>query len=133
MSIPQIDGTVSCSCEILPSEDPEKIRTALSHILPDSHVEMFGDSAEASGVMASLGHLFEIVASRRTQRAYARQMRHNMDDDSTWFLLNKQAACAGNIALCGDAEDSPLGPIRVTMRSRRLEALVEWLAGMEKI
>lgn len=123
MSVPYV-GSVACSCEIWPSEDPAKIRSALLNILPHSSIIMRGDMAEASGSIKSLERLFTVIRSRGT-RAYVHQMRRNLDGDSTWFLLNKQAAFANRIALCYENEESPLGPIRVTIRSIQIEALIQ--------
>ena len=69
-----------------------------------------------------------MVRKRKVNRVYRRQMRHNMDGDTTWFYLNKQAAFVDAIALCDEAEDSPLGPIKVIIHSKQLESLVDWLA-----
>jgi uncharacterized protein len=48
--------------------------------------------------------------------------------DATWFLLNKQAAAAGAVALVENKEESPLGAIKVTVKSDELDKVIEWLA-----
>ena len=42
--------------------------------------------------LESLGRNFETIHSRKIQRIYLRHMKRNLNDDSTWFYLNKQAA-----------------------------------------
>jgi predicted RNA binding protein with dsRBD fold (UPF0201 family) len=42
-------------------------------------------------------------------------------------LLNKQAAYSGVIAPVEDWDESSLGPIRVTIDSRDLDKVIEWL------
>jgi predicted RNA binding protein with dsRBD fold (UPF0201 family) len=42
-------------------------------------------------------------------------------------LLNKQAAIAGIAAVIEEEQESPLGPIRVTISCEELDALIDWL------
>ena len=50
-----------------------------------------------------------------------------MKDDSTWFYLNKQAAFVEKIAICEEAEESPLGPIKVVMTSSNIDGIIDWI------
>ncbi len=45
----------------------------------------------------------------------------------TVLLFNKQAATVGIAALCDDSSESPLGPIVLTIRSQRVEEVIDWL------
>ena len=56
-----------------------------------------------------------------------RMLLDNRAGDSTWFLLNKQAATAGIAAVIEEEQESPLGPIRVAISCEELDALVDWL------
>jgi predicted RNA binding protein with dsRBD fold (UPF0201 family) len=47
--------------------------------------------------------------------------------DTTWFLLNKQAASAGIVVIVEDERESPLGPIRVNIDCEELDTLIGWL------
>jgi predicted RNA binding protein with dsRBD fold (UPF0201 family) len=51
----------------------------------------------------------------------------NRAGSGTWFLLNKQAATARIAAVIEDEQESPLGPIRVTINCEELDALSDWL------
>jgi predicted RNA binding protein with dsRBD fold (UPF0201 family) len=51
----------------------------------------------------------------------------NRKGNLTWFLLNKQAAYEDVISLVENYEESPLGPIRVTIISDSLDRVIEWL------
>ena len=53
-----------------------------------------------------------------------------MQNDSTWFYLNKQAALAGKIAICENASESPLGPITVTITSLGINSVTDWLVSV---
>jgi predicted RNA binding protein with dsRBD fold (UPF0201 family) len=54
-------------------------------------------------------------------------MRYNLEGDTTWFYLNKQAASVNVIALCEEAEESPLGPIKILLHSKNIDKVMEWL------
>jgi predicted RNA binding protein with dsRBD fold (UPF0201 family) len=54
-------------------------------------------------------------------------MEKNLDNNSTWFYLNKQAAFAEKIAICGESDESPLGPIKIVLTSNHIEEIIDWL------
>ena len=54
-------------------------------------------------------------------------MKKNLTNTSTWFYLNKQAAFANNVALCDEADESPLGPIKLILESNQIEQIMDWL------
>ena len=51
----------------------------------------------------------------------------NLHDDTTWFYLNKQAAFVEQIAICEESNESPLGPIKVTLTSSNIDAIIDWI------
>ena len=55
-------------------------------------------------------------------------MKTNMAENSTWFYLNKQAAFVDVIALCNDADESALGPIKIVLNSNNIEEIIENMA-----
>ena len=75
----------------------------------------------------SLTRVYETMRSRKSKSAYRRLLMRNMTNNSTWFYLNKQAAFANVIALCDEADESPLGPIKVVLHSKNIEDVIEWL------
>ncbi len=129
MKIPNIGCKVSAHCDVHPSEDPEKIRQAISNVFPDSEIRVGKSTALATADLDSLWRIYETMHSRQSQRAYLRHLKNNTDGGSTWFFLNKQAAFANNVALCDHADESPLGPIRIVLESDRIERVIEWLTG----
>jgi len=123
-----VNCKVSAFCTINASEDMEKVRTAVSNILTDMDEKITGDSLVAnSNNYESLTKIYETMRSRRTKSAYRRHLMRNMAKDSTWFYLNKQAAFANVIALCDEADESPLGPIKVVLHSKNIENVIDWL------
>jgi len=123
-----IDCKISAHCTINASEDVNKVRTAVSNILTDMDEKITGDSLVAnSNNYASLTKIYETMRSRKTKSAYRRHLMRNMTEDSTWFYLNKQAAFANVTVLCDEADESPLGPIKVVLHSTYIEDVIEWL------
>jgi len=123
-----VDCKVSAYCTINASEDVNKVRTAVSNILTDMDEKITDDSLVAnSNNYESLTKIYETIRSRRSKSVYRKHLMHNMTEDSTWFYLNKQAAFVDVIALCDEADESPLGPITVVLRSKNIEDVIDWL------
>ena len=123
-----VDCKVSAYCTINVSEDVNKVRTSLSNVLTDMDEKLTGDSLTAnSNNYESLTKIYESMRSRKTKSAYRRHLMRNMTEDSTWFYLNKQAAFANVPVLCDEANESPLGPIKVVLHSTNIEDVIEWL------
>ena len=123
-----VDCKVSVYCTINASEDVNKVRTAISNALTNMEEKITGDSLVAnSNNYESLTKIYETMRSRRSKSAYRRHLMRNMANDSTWFYLNKQAAFANVVALCDEADESPLGPIKVVLHSKNIEAVIDWL------
>ncbi len=112
-----------------PSEDPYKIIEAITNIFERCSPEFrFGSRVigRAAG-SEPFAILYEQVRSRSAMGVLRRMLLDNRAGDSTWFLLNKQAATAGIAAVIEEEQESPLGPIRVTISCEELDALIEWL------
>ena len=123
-----VDCKVSAYCTINVSEDVNKVRTSLSNVLTDMDEKITGDSLVAnSNNYESLTKIYETIRSRKTKSAYRKHLMRNMTEDSTWFYLNKQAAFADVPVLCDEADESPLGPIKVVLHSTNIEDVIEWL------
>ena len=128
MQTPNISCKIVGYCDIQNSEDVEKVKQAVSNVLLDSEININNNTVKISAnSLESLGKIFETIHSRKSQRAYLRHMKRNLNDNTTWFYLNKQAAFANSIALCDDSEESPLGPIKIILESNQIEQVMEWL------
>ena len=87
-----------------------------------------GDSLVAnSNNYESLTKIYETMRSRKTKSAYRRHLMRNMTEDSTWFYHIMLAAFANVTVLCDEADESPLGPIKVVLHSTNIEDVIEWL------
>ena len=128
-----IDCKISAYCAINPSEDIDKIRTAISNVLIDMDEKIVGNSLIAnSNNYESLSKIYEIIRAKNIKKAYRRNLRQNIVDDSTWFYLNKQAAFANVIALCDEDNQSPLGPIKIVLQSKNIRDVIDWFVPYEE-
>jgi len=124
---PQIACKIEAYAAVNPSEDPGKVQQAISNILQDMNFKYESGSIKGiSNDLQSLYKIYETIKSRKS-RTYRRQMRYNLEGDTTWFYLNKQAASVNVIALCEEAEESPLGPIKILLHSKNIDKVMEWL------
>jgi len=126
--IPVLDCKIEAYCEINPSEDPKKIEQVMNNILNNVEFKISKGSITAtSREMESLSKIHESIQKHRSQNVYLRFLDNNLDGDETWFYLNKQAAFVNCISLCEHADESALGPIKITIRSKNIARVIEWL------
>lgn len=112
-----------------PSEDLEKVSTAVSNVIDDciidsKHGKVIGRSIGSE----ALNTIYKHVRSKAALGVLRKALLANRMGDATWFLLNKQAATAGTVALVENKKESPLGAIKVTIESDELDRVIEWLA-----
>jgi len=112
------------------SEARDRVISALRNCLPGRLTVEEGQGwlIGWSDDPVSLSRLYEALRSRQVLSAARRLLLRNLRGRETVLLLNKQAAYANTIALCESYEESPLGPIELTISSEHLEDLIDWLA-----
>ncbi len=129
MKVPDIVCKIETYAAVNPSEDPEKIRAAVSNVILNTSCDYKDGSIKAvSRDLHSLSKIKETIQKRKVNRVYRRQIQYNTKGDTTWFYLNKQAAYVNVIAICDEAEESPMGPIKIIIHCEDLEKVVDWLA-----
>ncbi len=115
-------------CSVNPSEDPEKIQKAILNIFPYSTIKTENVSISAqSNDLKSLEKIYETIHTKQTQKIYRRNLEKNLENDTTWFYLNKQAAFVEKIAICEKTDESPLGPIKVILTSVHIDRIIDWI------
>ena len=133
MKTPDVSCKIDAYCFINPSEDPKKVEQAINNILVDVDVKINNESLRAtSSSLESLQKIYEAINSHQSKNAYRRQLNQNMSDESSWFYLNKQAAFTNSVALCSESEESPLGPIKIILNSKKIQTVIEWLISNRK-
>ena len=132
MKIPNVNCKIEMFSSVNPSEDTDKIQTAISNIFPQStiKIENFSIVAEST-TLESLEKIYEIIHSNKSQNTYRRALEKNLENQSTWFYLNKQAAFAGKIVICEESNESPLGPIKVVFTSSNIDRIIDWIIAKE--
>ena len=125
-------GSGSCkvqvSCQINPSEDPSKVKTAVLNIFPDLEISINDELLLGkSNDMGTLSKISESIHTKKSKNIYQRILKKNSSENSTWFYLNKQAAFVSTIALCNESDESPLGPIKVVLEGDDIENIIQSL------
>jgi len=128
MKIPSVSCKIEMFCSVNPSEDPKKIEKAISNIFTNSTIktETFSISAQSKN-LKSLEIIYETIHTKQSQKIYRRNLEKNLENDTTWFYLNKQAAFVEKIAICEEADESPLGPIKVILTSSYIDRIIDWI------
>jgi uncharacterized protein len=128
---PNITSQIDMKVEAIvnPSEHAQKVIDAIANIFTRCSPELSFRSRVVGRAVGSdsLSILYEQVRSRSAMGVLRRMLLDNRAGDSTWFLLNKQAATSGIAAFIEDQQESPLGPIRVTVSCEELDKLIDWL------
>ncbi|MBA4451616.1 MAG: hypothetical protein H2B00_01595 [Nitrosopumilaceae archaeon] len=128
MNTPSIKCKIEVFCSINPSEDTKKVESAILNIFPECKIDNEKFSIRGySENLNVLEKIHEVIHSMQYQRIYKRTLEKNLEKNTTWFYLNKQAAFAEKIAICGESDESPLGPIKVVLTSFNIDRIIEWL------
>ena len=128
MNITSLNCKIEMFCTITPSESIEKIEKAISNIFPYSIISNDDFSINAqSKELRSFEKIYQFIHNNNLQKNYLRSLEDNLHDDTTWFYLNKQAAFVEQIAICEESNESPLGPIKVTLTSSNINAIIDWI------
>ena len=128
MKIPHINCHIKMISAINPSEDPSKISAAIANVFPYSVIKTNNLLITAtSQELRSFEMIYEAIHNHQSQKAYGRHLQNNINGNTTWFLLNKQAAFVKRVVICDESEESPLGPITVTLTSSNIDEIIDWL------
>ena len=121
---------VSAETIINPSEEPSRVIKCLINTInggsPEINEEGNLAMVKTEGLHA-LHHIRVGVKARFSAGVLRRLFEYNRSNNKTWFLLNKQAAYSGVIAIVESSVESSLGPIMITITSRDLDRVLEWL------
>jgi len=128
---PNITSRIDLKVEAIvnPSEDTQKVIDAIANLFTRCSPEVSFRSRVVGRAVGSdsLAILYEQVRSRSAMGVLRRMLLDNRVGDSTSFLLNKQAATSGIAVIIEEEQESPLGPIRVTISCEELDTLIDWL------
>ncbi len=109
---------------VFPTEDVEKIKSAIFLLFPDARFEVSEDSIIAhSESIDEFGKILKEMHIRDAARAI---FLRNMHDNCVEFKLNKQVVTVGKISF--SVGDAPLGDLTVKICSPDIQILIDQIA-----
>ena len=128
MNTPNLSCKIEIFCTVNPSESIEKVEQTISSIFPYSVIKNNEFSINAvSKELRSFEKIYHFIHNNKLQKNFLRSLEDNLENDTTWFYLNKQAAFVEQIAICEEFDESPLGPIKVTLASSNIDRIIDWI------
>ncbi|MCX8189246.1 MAG: hypothetical protein N3F64_06000 [Nitrososphaeria archaeon] len=132
--IPSLNANVKVRvyARVEPFEDPKKVELAIKNVV--GHVEPKSTKVEEDFILyefdneSSLYFIYSKIRDRQVVSTVKRLLLLNKIDSSTKLMLNRQVAYIGNIVVCEEEGESPLGPIFVEIESPQIDDVIEWLA-----
>ncbi|MER3601284.1 MAG: hypothetical protein C4339_01025 [Nitrososphaerota archaeon] len=109
---------VLAEAEVYESESREKVARALQNVFGSTTVEINLGERTIRATCKGNACLQRLKFEARTQRiraALRRLLSEHVNEGATWVYLNKQAAYAGRLVPCEVENESPLGPIKLTL------------------
>jgi len=139
MKVPvlNLDVLVQISAIVHTSEDISKVIVAAKNVSgglePDSFEESENLVVLEYNDMNALHYLYRKIRERQIISAARRLLLRNLVQDTTRMLVNRQVAYIGNIVLCEEEDESPLGPIIVKIESSQIMQVIDWLTTEQDI
>ena len=122
---------IQISSSINASEDPSKVLDVIYLITDEVGIEYkkYGNNLliGKSNNYKVLNCIYEQVRNRFVTSVLRRLLLSHLQENVTWFYINKQAATKGIIVLVDNEEESPLGPIKISIKSENILNLIDWL------
>ncbi len=127
---------VRAEVEVRPTEDIDKVKKALLNILnlsqdeikeiklSDGYAMLVGESKK----IRSLFKLYELFRQERILDTARSILKSQKKGNIVTLKFHKQCAYAGHISFVTYDEESPLGPITITIMSDKLDEIIDWLA-----
>jgi len=110
------------------TEDKEKISKALKNVINIQYNIENDRIRGKSDDYKDLEIIYNIIRDKQIIPAVRRLLRNNAKSNKTRIYVNKQAAFVNNIVFCDRADESPLGPIVIIVKSDNLEEFIDWLS-----
>lgn len=124
--------TVEVRAEVKPTEDREKVATAINRMFGDLELDV-GEERDRkflvgkSGGRVALERFHSLLRRELILDAARGVMFKGIEGNSITFYLNKQVAFVGHISFSLPERESPLGPIEVKINCENARKLIDWL------
>ena len=116
--------SIEITCPVYPSEDPEKVKTAVLKVFPNAELEEKDDAI--NGRTDNLDRFSKQIRKQKILDTTRSIMIHGKRGDRTRFFLNKQVAFVGKISFC--EERTILGTIKVVVIDENIDDLIDKVA-----
>lgn len=124
---------VHVEVEVNPTEDVDKVRQAAENMFGTLELEekplrrgsLLVARARDVEILSKFGNLLRRERIRDAARGV---LFHGLEGNTITFYLNKQVAYAGHVSFCEPVAESPLGTIKVEIKSDHSLKLIDWLA-----
>ena len=126
--------SIQIEVEVNPTEDPSKVRQAVENIfgamILEEKLQQKGGSLLVAHTknMEGLSKFGQLLRRERIRDAARTVLLRCLNKGTISFNLNKQAAFVGHVSFCEPVAESPLGPIKVQIKSGNPQKLIDWLA-----
>jgi predicted RNA binding protein with dsRBD fold (UPF0201 family) len=126
---PNLEIEIEVSCKVNPTESYDIIIKSINSLLEGIKLEFrYGDHIIGKSTnLEVLNIIYNQARDRYITSVLRRLLLYNLYEYSTWFYINKQVATKGVMVLVEDESESPLGPIRIDLKSNNIERVIEWL------
>jgi len=122
---------IELRAKINSTEDKSKIISAISNIV-DLDKEYGDESLSDLIILKSsdiffLSPLYNRLREQQILEAVRNVLLTNKTDTLVVLHLNRQAAFSNRIHVCELSGESPLGPITIIIRSKKIDDFIDWL------
>ncbi len=119
--------------EVNPTEDSAKVKQAVENIFGNLELEEKPQRrgsllAGQTTNMENLSKFGNLLRRERIRDAARGVLFKGLKGDKITFYLNKQVAYAGHVSFSEPMAESPLGPMRIQIKSNNPVKLIDWLA-----
>lgn len=123
-----INSEITVITPVKMTEDKVKVIFAVKNLFPDAELlEKKNNLYITNKDFKVLKKIKDKVKARKSMAVLQRILYNNYNMHNTWFLLNKQAAFSDVVSIVENEDESPLGPIKVTIKGYDLEKINYWL------
>ncbi|MDW8076839.1 MAG: RNA-binding domain-containing protein [Nitrososphaerota archaeon] len=123
----KLDADLEVRAHLNPTEDEEKVVKSILSIFKVKVNVVQDEAIGCSRDINALRKLKRMIRQRRIRSAARAVMKSGIRGNVVEFYLHKQAAYAGKVSFSNAEGESPLGPIKVTIKTDDPNKLVEWL------
>ncbi len=126
--------TIIIETPVNPTESEEKVRRAVRNIFGNVETHKVQVTSKTSLLRAETGDyeaiscLRDLLRREHIRDAARRVLYEGLDKDEINFCINKQVAYAGHLSFCQEYAESPLGPIKVRIKTHNAGSVIAWLS-----